>query len=117
MSDNNFQEIMKKAQEMQNKMKWMQQKLLSKEIIGESGGGIVKITVNGKHEVLKVMIDAQLYVPGQKHILEDLIAGAMNDAIRKVDKILQEEMKKLAADLGLPSGREGDSGESGGSLQ
>ena len=57
MADNsNFQEIMQKAQEMQNKMKWMQKKLISQEIVGESGGGMVQITVNGKHEVIKVLL-------------------------------------------------------------
>lgn len=115
MADNatpNLQEIMQKAQEMQNKMKWVQKKISSKEVTGEAGGGMAKATVNGKHEIVKIVIDPKAYGTEKKEVIEEVTAAAINDGIRKIDVILQEEMRKIALELGLPPG--GESGTGGG---
>jgi len=96
-------DMMKKAQEMQENMQKAQQELAAKEIIGESGGGLVQVTMRGTHEVNAVRIDASL-IGDDKDMLEDLIAAAMNDAVHKVAKTNQDAMQGLTAGLNLPPG-------------
>jgi DNA-binding YbaB/EbfC family protein len=95
--------MMKKAQEMQENMQKAQKELAAKEVTGESGGGLVKITIRGTHEVNSVHIDPSL-IGDDKDMLEDLIAAAMNDAVHKVAKTNQESMQDLTAGLNLPPG-------------
>jgi nucleoid-associated protein EbfC len=110
-----FAEIMKKAQEMQKKMQWTQQKLASLTVNGKAGpDDAVVIVMNGRHEVKKVTISEKaLQEYKEKAILEDLIAAAINDAIRKVEELLKTEMQNLSRDLGIPSDLGGEGGAGG----
>ncbi len=97
----NIQGIMKQAQMMQKKMEEAQAKLAQQEITGTSGGGLVKITLNGKFEAKKVELDKSLLVPEEVDILEDLILAAYNDAHAKVDTAMSEGMKDVTGGLNL----------------
>lgn len=99
----NLNDIMKQAQQMQESMQKAQQELAEKEVQGESGAGLVKVTMNGRHDVRKVFIDQDL-LSEDKEILEDLIAAAVNDAVRKVEANNQEAMSGLASGLQMPPG-------------
>jgi DNA-binding YbaB/EbfC family protein len=95
--------IMKQAQKMQEDMQKAQEAVAKFEVAGESGAGLVKIAMNGSHDVKKVNIDASLMYE-DKEILEDLIAAAVNDAVRKVERHSKEEMGKVAGGMSLPPG-------------
>lgn len=95
--------LMKQAQKMQEQMQKMQEELANAEVVGESGAGMVKITMTGRYDVRRVYIDPSL-LEDDKEILEDLIAAAMNDAVRKVEKNQQERMADMTGGLGLPTG-------------
>lgn len=94
--------LMKQAQQMQEKMAKAQEELASIEVEGESGAGMVKITMTCKHDVRRVKIDAS--VMDDKDMLEDLVAAAMNDAVRKAEATSQAKMGGLTAGLNLPPG-------------
>jgi DNA-binding YbaB/EbfC family protein len=94
-------DLMKQAQAMQERMQEMQKEIGNLEITGESGAGLVKITVNGQHEARRVEIDPSLLTE-DKEVLEDLIAAAFNDCARRVEAARQEKMGSMAAGLGLP---------------
>ena len=93
-------DLMKQAQEMQGRMQEMQEELVHLEVVGEAGAGLVKVTMNGKHEVRRVDIDRSL-IGEDKEVLEDLIAAGINDAVRKATEASQA---KMAEGLGLPAG-------------
>jgi DNA-binding YbaB/EbfC family protein len=95
--------IMKQAQKMQEDMKAAQEKLAREEVTGEAGGGLVKVTMNGKHEVRRVDIDDSL-VGDDKEMLEDLVASACNDANRRVAEMMEQSMSGLTDGLNLPPG-------------
>ena len=95
--------IMKQAQQMQANMEKAQQELAEAEVIGESGAGMVKVTMNGRHDVKRVEIDPEL-MKDDKEMIEDLLAAAVNDANRRVEKMSQEKMSGLTAGMGLPPG-------------
>ncbi len=95
--------LMKQAQEMQDKMKQAQDDLAKLEVSGESGAGLVKITMTGRHDVRKVDIDASL-MSEDKEMLEDLVAAAMNDAVRKIEDNNQTNMADMTAGMTLPPG-------------
>ena len=97
-------EIMKQAGAMQAKMKEMQEKLAELEVAGEAGGGMVKVVLNGKGYAKAVAIEPSLVKEGEREILEDLIAAAINDAKSKLENQSQEQMKQLTAGLPLPPG-------------
>ena len=96
-------QIMKQAQEMQSNMKKAQEEMASISVTGESGAGMVRITMSCQHEVKSVEIDDSL-VGDDKDMLEDLIVAAFNDAIRKVEKTTQEKFSGMAGGLNLPPG-------------
>lgn len=96
-------DMMKKAQEMQENMQKAQKELASKEVTGESGGGLVKVVMRGTHEVNRVIIDPVL-LADDREMLEDLVAAAVNDAVHKVEKVNQQAMQDMTAGLGLPPG-------------
>ncbi len=96
-------DMMKQAQQMQEKMQQMQRELAEAEIEAESGAGLVKVIMTGKHDVKSVTIDPSLMTE-DKTILEDLIAAAMNDAARKVEVNNQEMMSKLTGGIDMPPG-------------
>lgn len=96
-------QLMKQAQEMQANMQKAQDEMASISVTGESGAGMVKITMTCKHQVNAVEIDDSL-VGDDKDMLEDLITAAFNDAIRKVEKTVQEKFSGMASGLNLPAG-------------
>ena len=96
--------LMQQAQAMQQKMQELQATLERMEIVGSSGAGLVKVTVNGKNETRKVEIDASLFVPADKGVVEDLIVAAANDARTKVEQTVQEQMRSITGGLPLPPG-------------
>ncbi|GMR06518.1 MAG: YbaB/EbfC family nucleoid-associated protein [Gammaproteobacteria bacterium] len=95
--------IMKQAQAMQEKMQQVQEELAQTVVEGSAGGGLVSITMTCRHDVRKVSIDDDL-LSEEKAVLEDLIAAAVNDAVRKVESTTQEKMSGMTAGMGLPSG-------------
>lgn len=95
--------LMKQAQAMQDNMKKMQEQLASIEVEGESGAGMVKIVMTCKHDVKRVSIDPSL-LADDKDMLEDLVAAAFNDAVRKAEATSQEKMAGMTAGLPLPPG-------------
>lgn len=95
--------LMKQAQAMQENMQKAQEELASIEVTGEAGGGMVKLIMNCRHDVKSVSIDPELMGDVEdKEILEDLVAAAMNDAVRKVEKTSQEKMAGLTGGLDIP---------------
>ncbi len=96
-------DIMKQAQQMQEQMQKAQQELAQQEVSGESGAGLVKIVMTGRHDVKSVAIDDSLMTE-DKEILEDLIAAALNDAVRKVEANNQDMMSGLTAGMEMPPG-------------
>jgi len=95
--------IMKQAQQMQASMQRAQAEIAAMEVTGESGGGMVKVTLTGKHEAKRVVIDPSL-VGDDKEMLEDLVAAAINDAVHKVELTTQTKMSGLMSGMQLPPG-------------
>jgi DNA-binding YbaB/EbfC family protein len=95
--------LMKQAQDMQEKMAKMQEELAQAEVTGQSGAGLVSVVMNGRHDVKRVSIDDSLLTE-EKEILEDLVAAAFNDAVRKLEKSSQEKMAGMTAGMNLPDG-------------
>ncbi len=89
-----IQDLLKHATKLQNQMQEAQTKLEQQDVVGAAGGGLVEVIMNGRHDVSNVKISEE--VMDDKDILEDLIAGAINDAVRKVDKISQEALENMA---------------------
>ncbi len=98
-----FGDMMKQAKDMQERLQEAQASLATLEVIGESGAGMVRVTMTGRHDVRKVDIDPSLLTE-DKEVLEDLIAAAVNDAVRRVERANQEKMSELTAGLPLPPG-------------
>jgi len=96
-------QIMRQAQQAKEAMKRVQDEIARTEITGEAGGGMVKITLTGKHEAKKVEIAADA-LQESKDFLEDLIAAAINDAAQKLERNASEKMAKVAGGLNLPAG-------------
>jgi len=100
----NLGQMMKQAQEMQSRMAEMQKRLETEEVSGQSGGGMVRVTLTGKGEARRISIDPKIVDASEKEVLEDLIVAAVNDARAKVEARLSEEMAKLTGGLNLPPG-------------
>jgi nucleoid-associated protein EbfC len=96
-------DLMKQAQQMQERMQALQQELAQLEVTGEAGAGLVRVTMNGRHEARRVHIDSSVAAE-EIAVLEDLIAAAINDAVRRVERAQQEKMAGLTAGMGLPPG-------------
>lgn len=96
--------MMKQAQEIQGKMQRMQEELASLEVSGQSGAGMVKITLNGKGEMRAVKIDPSLLKPDDVEMVEDLVLAAFQDAKGKVEVEMQKRMQDVAGGLPLPPG-------------
>ena len=95
--------LMKQAQQMQENMRRMQEQLAGIEVEGQAGAGLVKIVMTCKHDVKRVSIDPTL-LADDKDMLEDLVAAALNDAVRRVESTVQEKMAGVTAGLPLPPG-------------
>ena len=96
----NMGNLMKQAQKMQRQMEESQKELETKEITGQAGGGVVKVTVSGKKEVTKVEIDPEAVDPEDTEMLEDLIMAAANEALRAMEDLSQQTMGKFTGGLG-----------------
>lgn len=95
--------LMKQAQQMQENMKRMQEQLATIEVEGQSGAGMVKVVMTCRYDVKRVVIDDSL-LKDDKEMLEDLVAAAFNDAVRKVEATTQERLGGMTAGMGLPPG-------------
>ena len=100
----NLGNLMKQAQEMQAKMGEFQENLSSLEVSGSSGGGLIKVTLNGKGEMRSINIDPSLLKPDEAEILEDLVTAAHNDAKSKLEEKVQEKTSDMMGGLQLPPG-------------
>jgi DNA-binding YbaB/EbfC family protein len=103
MMKNQLAGLMKQAQQMQDNMKKVQEELATTEVEGQSGAGMVKVVMTCRHDVKRVTIDDSL-LKDDKEMLEDLIAAAMNDAVRRVESTVQEKMSGVTAGMPLPPG-------------
>ncbi|GAA0513480.1 YbaB/EbfC family nucleoid-associated protein [Tatumella terrea] len=95
--------LMKQAQQMQDKMSQVQEEIAAMEVTGESGAGLVKVTINGAHNCRRVEIDPGL-MEDDKDMLEDLVAAAFNDAARRIDEAQKEKMASVSSGMQLPPG-------------
>jgi nucleoid-associated protein EbfC len=95
--------MMKQAQMMQANMQKAQAEIAAMEVTGESGGGMVKVTMNGKHEASRVQIDPAMPLD-DREMLEDLVAAAINDAAQRVDSVTQQKMAGVMGGMNLPPG-------------
>ena len=98
----NLGNLMKEAQKMQQRMQEAQQQLSKLLVTGESGGGMVKVEMNGRHDLTRVKINPSL-LEEEVEMLEDLIAAAVNDAVRKIEKASKEKITQLTAGLNIPT--------------
>jgi len=96
-------QLMQQAQKMQEQMQKAQEELASLEVSGEAGGGLARVTMTGKHEVRKIDIDDAL-IGDDREMLEDVLAAAFNDALRKVEKTVADKYSGMTGGLGLPAG-------------
>lgn len=95
--------LMKQAKEMQEKMAKAQEESAKATVTGEAGAGMVKVVMNGRHDVLSVQLDSSLMTE-DKELIEDLLAAAVNDSVRKVEQANQESMKAMTGGLEMPPG-------------
>jgi hypothetical protein len=103
MMKNQLAGLMKQAQQMQDNMRKMQEQLATVEVEGQSGAGLVKVVMTCRHDVKRVTIDPSL-LGDDKDMLEDLVAAAFNDAVRRAEATTQEKMASLTAGMPLPPG-------------
>jgi len=103
MMKNQLASLMKQAQAMQDNLKRAQDELAQMEVEGQSGAGLVKVTMTCKHDVKRITIDPSL-LADDKDMLEDLVAAAFNDGVRRAEEVSQEKMGKLTAGMPLPPG-------------
>lgn len=99
----NFNNLMKQAQAVQANMQKVQEQIAALEVVGEAGGGMVKVTLSGRHEARRVQIEPAV-MGEDREMLEDLIAAAVNDAAHKLEAKVQEKMSAVTAGLQLPPG-------------
>jgi len=98
-----FGDLMKQVKQMQEQFQQAQKELAEQEVTGESGAGLVKVTMNGKHQVNKVNLDSSL-MQEEQSLVEDLVAAAVNDAVRKVAENNKDQLAGMASGLNMPEG-------------
>lgn len=96
--------LMKQAQMMQEKMAKIQEEAAQKTVEATSGGGMVTVVANGKMEIISVKIDKEVVNPDDIEMLQDLVAAAVNEALKKAQELMSDEMGKLTGGMGLPGG-------------
>ncbi len=104
MSKNLLNNLMKQAQQMQERVKKLQEEAGNKSVEASAGGGMVTVVANGRQEVLSIKIDPSVVDPKDIEMLQDLILAAINEALRKSQELMKEEMARLTAGMGLPPG-------------
>jgi hypothetical protein len=95
--------LMKQAQQLQANVQKAQAEIAAMQVTGESGGGMVKVTINGRHEALRVQIDPSMPLD-DREMIEDLVAAAFNDAVHRLEAVSQEKMSGLMGGMNLPPG-------------
>ena len=100
----NLGDMMKQVQQMQSRMEDMQAQLDQITVTGQSGGGLVRVTLTGKGHAAAIAIDPSLMKPEEREILEDLLIAAMNDGKAKVEEVMAGQMKDITGGMGLPPG-------------
>lgn len=98
----NIGQLMQQAQKMQENLKKAQEEMADLEVTGEAGGGLVKVVMSGRHEVRRVTIDPDL--GDDREMVEDLVAAAVNDAVNRVQEMMQEKMSGLTGGIPMPPG-------------
>ncbi len=104
MSKNIIGNLMKQAQQMQERVKKLQEEAAGKTIETSAGGGMVTVVANGRQEIISIKIDPAVVDPKDTEMLQDLVAAAVNEALRKSQELMKEEMANLTAGMGLPPG-------------
>ncbi len=104
MSKNIISNLMKQAQQMQERVKKLQEEAGGKTVEASSGGGMVTVVANGRQEILSIKIDPSVVDPSDLDMLQDLVTAAVNEALRKSQELMKEEMAKLTSGMGLPPG-------------
>ncbi|MDA8403104.1 MAG: YbaB/EbfC family nucleoid-associated protein [Desulfobacteraceae bacterium] len=99
---NNMKQLMKQAQQMQNKMAKMQEEMALKTVEASAGGGMVKVVANGKQEIVSIRIEKEVVDPEDVEMLQDLILAAVNEALTQSQKMVSNEMSKLTGGLNIP---------------
>jgi DNA-binding YbaB/EbfC family protein len=94
--------MMKQAQQLQSKMMKLQEELAEKTVESSSGGGMVKVTANGRQQILSIQIEKEVVAPDDVEMLQDLILAAVNDALAKAQEMVSSEMSKLTGGLNIP---------------
>jgi len=102
MMKGNLGQLMQQAQKMQETLKQAQQEVAELEVVGQAGGGLVQVTMSGRHEVRRIQIDES--IADDREMIEDLTAAAVNDAVNRIQEVSQEKMAGLAGGLPLPPG-------------
>ncbi|RFF32420.1 YbaB/EbfC family nucleoid-associated protein [Wenzhouxiangella sediminis] len=98
----NIAQLMQQAQKVQENLKKAQEELAELEVTGEAGGGLVKVQMNGRHEVRRVVIDPE--VGDDREMIEDLVAAAINDAVKRIQETTKERMSGLTGGMPMPPG-------------
>lgn len=98
----NMKNMMKQAQQLQNKMAKMQEEMALKTIEASAGGGMIKVVANGKQEVISIHIEKEVVDPEDVEMLQDLILAAVNEALTQSQKMVSDEMSKLTGGLNIP---------------
>ena len=98
----NFNTIMKQAKKMQERMASLQKELETKTVEAQAGGGMVRVVVNGKYEIVSLKIEKEVVNPEDVEMLQDLIAAAVNEGIRKAQEMTSQEMAKITGGLNIP---------------
>ena len=104
MSKNLLNNLMKQAQQMQERVKKLQDEVAQKTVEASAGGGMVTVVANGRQEVLSIKIDRSVVDPEDVEMLQDLVSAAVNEALRKSQELMKDEMGRLTAGMGLPPG-------------
>jgi len=104
MAKNLLNNLMKQAQQMQERVKKLQEEAANKTVDASSGGGMVTVVANGRQEVLSIKIDSSVVDPKDIEMLQDLVTAAVNEALRKSQELMKDEMGRLTAGMGLPPG-------------
>jgi len=104
MSKNLLNNLMKQAQQMQERVKKLQEEAGNRTVEASAGGGMVTVVANGRQEVLSIKIDKSVVDPNDIDMLQDLVTAAVNEALRKSQELMKEEMGRLTAGMGLPPG-------------
>ena len=98
----NMEQMMKQAQQFQQRLAQLQEELAMKKVSSSVGGGMVTATVNGRHEVLELRIDREIINPDEQVMLQDLVVAAINDAMKKAQEMAQQEMTSLTGGIRIP---------------